>query len=1463
MRKMRCGIGLLGLAALLLGAVSVQAQTWDAGGGADTAFSQALNWDTDTLPLTTDYANISMAVTATHSAGETNSVYNCNFNGGSVFNMSGGKLSLTKAGNTKRCAVGSNSGTGTFNQSGGRFDVGHILVIGWGVQGDYNLSGGEMIVGRGGTSLQGSGASTSISIGPSSGAGTLNISGGSLKTRVGVEIGPNAAFNVSGTAASQIGIGSNGSGDGFWYQLSGATLGVGVGPGGVTKILIDDEGDDGGAWATFADGALLDVDYYDGMTYGGTWTVLEVEGTNIVDNGLAFAPGVDTDIWSFAIDNSGANGKLTVTAVGDAAPVAPREMVGYWNFDETSGATAADETGSFDGTVSGTATWTEGMFGNALAFNGTDTSVAVGNALESVTNELTIAFWCYGDPSLPNEMNAFSGGSGRDLNCHFPWSGGGTYGRIYFDADSPDLARDRMTLDINTTDTLWGGWNHWIFTKNVTNGTMTMYVNGEQAQSGTGKTNHMAGIDSLFIGSDRGSQCFYHGLLDEFRVYNYELSDDEIFSVSRPSWHVEAEEWDSMSGVKTEDTSDLGGGLDVGWINDGDWMEYTINVETTGLYKIEFRVASNGGDGTLNIVSGGETIGSVYVGATGGWQSWETKSAYVEFPATGTQTLRLECSVPSGGFNINWFSYEPLSDDAVSLSVGSTRNQMMRYGIDYERLWYWYGSGLAPVPDWSVNDCNVDYIRTAVVGGYELEEATNSASVGNYDLSVYTQKVIPMMTAMQEANPNIKWFASPRPLNESYSNKKWEGENVTWQPYPIWVTGATTPISGDYDFNDIKCAQYLIRYLRLMKHYGFKISYIDLTNEWQSNVSGGKITQSDARDVVEYMKAYIEDPSSYQAEVDPTGHYAANYPELEPGDMPLTIAPSSWNYQQGTYWISNLNTDAKKDAIDIAASHNTDKTGTAQAFADQVHETLGADTEIWETEQHGWKGNSSTSEAMSFSYMIETIRAGFTGLSGWLAIGTTSQGHCYLLNNGSTVTRNVKYYMFKKLSNTSNYGYALDIDQTDDLTSTMALIRENLLTIWVINTASDTVLAEFDISGHSWDGSEIVTTRWDEDLSINGDETPEGIEGVAVEATASSITVALDGRATYCIEIPLVDTEDNFPFVQAESYTSGSGVSVQSCSDTDGGEMVAFSAAGDGISFDLDITKTYTNDVAFRVSSESANIAFDVYDGTNLVASVDRVATGGAQSWTTVYTSLPVDGGPMTLSIVATGGGWNLNWMEFDMEYYSSDTSSELVNLALNQSYFASNVYQDNTAYGADKAFDGSRSSRWATDTAPASVGVDFSAATTLNAFSMYEYGNRTTAFKIQYSDDGVTWYTAYEGGNPEDDVVYYFPTVTAQMFRYQSITSSGSPSIYEIEFYYDAQTVTSDPAVAAMSLDGNSLSLEWSGVEGATYSLQKSTNLVDGFTTIESGIPIHDATNINTVATPDDAAFYRVILED
>ncbi|SEN29880.1 glycosyl hydrolase [Lihuaxuella thermophila] len=119
---------------------------------------------------------------------------------------------------------------------------------------------------------------------------------------------------------------------------------------------------------------------------------------------------------------------------------------------------------------------------------------------------------------------------------------------------------------------------------------------------------------------------------------------------------IEAENYQTMSGVQTETTTDTGGGQNVGWIDPGDWMDYKVNVQTTGGYKIEYRVASTGTSGQIQLKSGSNVLATTNVPNTGGWQNWTTVQATVQLNA-GVQTLRLHAG--GGGFNINWINFTP------------------------------------------------------------------------------------------------------------------------------------------------------------------------------------------------------------------------------------------------------------------------------------------------------------------------------------------------------------------------------------------------------------------------------------------------------------------------------------------------------------------------------------------------------------------------------------------------------------------------------------------------------------------------------------------------------------------------------------------------------------------------------------------------------------------------------------
>ncbi|WP_281558463.1 cellulase family glycosylhydrolase [Thalassomonas sp. RHCl1] len=131
---------------------------------------------------------------------------------------------------------------------------------------------------------------------------------------------------------------------------------------------------------------------------------------------------------------------------------------------------------------------------------------------------------------------------------------------------------------------------------------------------------------------------------------------------------IEAEDYIAMAGVQTESTTDTGGGLNIGYIDPGDWMTYRVNVSTSGTYKVSYRVSSyDGGQLQFEKAGGAVAYGVMDVPATGGWQNWQTVSHTVTLTA-GEQELAIASL--AGAWNINWFELSPQAGGADSDNDG-------------------------------------------------------------------------------------------------------------------------------------------------------------------------------------------------------------------------------------------------------------------------------------------------------------------------------------------------------------------------------------------------------------------------------------------------------------------------------------------------------------------------------------------------------------------------------------------------------------------------------------------------------------------------------------------------------------------------------------------------------------------------------------------------------------------------
>ena len=110
-------------------------------------------------------------------------------------------------------------------------------------------------------------------------------------------------------------------------------------------------------------------------------------------------------------------------------------------------------------------------------------------------------------------------------------------------------------------------------------------------------------------------------------------------------------------GVDLEPSSDIGGGFNIGWIEEGEWVEYTIDVAHEGMYKIIPQTASVPGGGQLHIEFNGiDKTGKVDVPVTGGWQFWlDLDIPEVQLNA-GKQVMHV--AFYNGQFNLNKIKIE-------------------------------------------------------------------------------------------------------------------------------------------------------------------------------------------------------------------------------------------------------------------------------------------------------------------------------------------------------------------------------------------------------------------------------------------------------------------------------------------------------------------------------------------------------------------------------------------------------------------------------------------------------------------------------------------------------------------------------------------------------------------------------------------------------------------------------------
>jgi hypothetical protein len=377
------------------------------GAGGDTASDNPTNWVVDLIgtPATWGpYQNDLWNIANTSVPGVSNGTnYIVDYEGTASFvsqthlqignggigtlNYNSGTLNFTASASSQQ-SFGVNGGQGTLNVNAGALDLNAArLGLGGGsdAQGWINIYGGTLTIARGY-------ADASMWIGLDSGCtGTVYIVGGRMFTRTKVHLG-NASggvgtFHVEGSASTDIGIGSSGTLDGEWEQYAGSTIKFEIDAGGITPIFINDKGstDQYSGDVIFHDGSLLDVGFTTGFAgENGSWDVMHWLG-DLVESNLAFAAGVDTNVWSWDFVDTDAdttNDTLRVTATGFAPNVVPN--ITAYSYNGTTVNLSWDSETGFDYNVLSKSTLTDPTWTtNVAAIPGAGATTSTTNVVPS------------------------------------------------------------------------------------------------------------------------------------------------------------------------------------------------------------------------------------------------------------------------------------------------------------------------------------------------------------------------------------------------------------------------------------------------------------------------------------------------------------------------------------------------------------------------------------------------------------------------------------------------------------------------------------------------------------------------------------------------------------------------------------------------------------------------------------------------------------------------------------------------------------------------------------------------------------------------------------------------------------------------------------------------------------------------------------------------------------------------
>jgi hypothetical protein len=262
--------------------------------------------------------------------------------------------------------------------------------------------------------------------------------------------------------------------------------------------------------------------YVDGVQAGSSTYTQPISYTGFGQNTFIGRHGNGIDTYDF-------NGLIDDVCIYNRALSDPEVQdlysttyqISHWKFDEGSGTVAKDSADGNDGIVNG-ASWASGKSGEALSFDGIDDCVEIPGLLGKSRN-ITISVWANLSVSDTSGAEAVSLGDYVAIRLDSARNQG-VVGFYY----------DGTTWHATTTGTFYAGagWHHVVYVIDASNNSQNVYIDGVVM----GSTVHTQSLSyselgsNTFIGKHGNgiSNYDFNGLIDDVRVYNRALSNQEV-----------------------------------------------------------------------------------------------------------------------------------------------------------------------------------------------------------------------------------------------------------------------------------------------------------------------------------------------------------------------------------------------------------------------------------------------------------------------------------------------------------------------------------------------------------------------------------------------------------------------------------------------------------------------------------------------------------------------------------------------------------------------------------------------------------------------------------------------------------------------------------------------------------------------------------------------------------------------